>query len=125
MFDVKTAGPIFWDILHRYSYVANTEKEKREFIGFLTFVKDNFPCEICRSHIKEYTRDHPITNEIFHTSRGLFRYIWEFHNAVNLRLKKQTIAYEDALAKYAEVGVCLNCGKDPYEEYSKSKLIYH
>jgi hypothetical protein len=102
-------GPKLWGILH--SVVAGTTKEKiREANWILHNLESVVPCQECRKHLAEYRKLFPIGEDIA-------RWSWGFHQAVNKRLGKEGIPFEEI--KY--VNVKASWGE--YKEIMKSYML--
>lgn len=63
--------------------------------GFVT----HLPCASCRDHATQFVRQRPPSLE---STYALQAWVWRFHNAVNLRLGKPLIPYEEYLRLYAD-----------------------
>lgn len=94
-------GPHLWAVLHRIGYRAGkapdimAKDEKRELDWLLSHLESIVPCVECRQHIEEYrkTRGMPLP-----LPSELGKWVWEFHEAVNLRLGKVSgVAYSPSL----------------------------
>lgn len=101
----EIVGPGTWDTAQRMASEAITPEKKREFRSFLDFLSRRYPCEVCRSHIKKYITQNPITDyDSMRDSKGrdigYAYYMWKFHNAVNKRLGKPHFEWEKFSAIY-------------------------
>lgn len=114
----KYIGPGLWVAIHTLARRATTYDTKRAFIAFMNELRASFPCSVCRGHLASYLDSHPF--EPYWSLRdattgedvGMFKYAWEFHNAVNARLKKALMDFETARALYydGDSGTCaLDC----------------
>jgi hypothetical protein len=122
--DSKIVGPGVWYLIHSMALKASngTYNDKSEFIKFMHHLSKTFPCPVCKEHINEYLARHSfesyckdIVDKESKIKIGLFKWSWEFHNAVNIRLQKKTMDFRTALHLYLpddENTVCTtNCGK--------------
>ncbi len=96
-------GPRGWNWLHQlainYPRRAPTREEARlAFRRIWTFVT-HLPCEECRRHATAYVVKYPPN---LRSTVELQSWAWEFHNAVNRRLGKPEMSYDDYLRTYAE-----------------------
>lgn len=103
--DPKYLGPGIWFTIHTLAKNATTPTLKQTFKVFIYSLREEFPCNLCRSHIIEFLDRHPIDSfwNIKDTSGrdiGLFKYTWMFHNTVNKRLNKPQLSFESALEIY-------------------------
>jgi hypothetical protein len=106
--NAKYFGPGYWILLHDMSIRANTMAEKKHLARILTNLTFTFPCLKCREHMKAYVKSHPlepvVNSKLFKDDNGVdisfFVYLWRFHNAVNKRLGKAEVKFEDAFAFY-------------------------
>jgi hypothetical protein len=94
--DPKVIGPGIWYIIHLKGMIAKDISTKVSFIKLINELSVNFPCLKCRNHINEYLEHNPITLATLNEPEGLFKWSWEFHNAVNKRLGKNIIDYQSA-----------------------------
>jgi len=111
-----------WYVLHTNAIDTNTRREQQFFIQEFYRIINKLKCDECRRHAAEYARNHNIRSVIDVISpnkrNGLFYYTWQFHNAVNRRIGKRTITFEEAwdtfapdhLKYYTRVNVCTSCG---------------
>lgn len=102
-------GPGIWYMIHKSAALAIDDKNKLLFLTIIEWVKDNFPCEICRQHIQQYVVDNPPI-KYFNERDGLFIWSWEFHNVVNKRLNKPYMPYKEAYEIYhSDNNKCSKC----------------
>jgi hypothetical protein len=107
----STFGPGIWYCIHMMARDCNNEQKKMKFKEFIEQVIHNLPCQTCTDHATEYYRSHPL-NDYWNIKEhgedvGLFKWTWTFHNAVNNRLNKPYISWENAKMLYSkEDGVC-------------------
>lgn len=65
---------------------------------FLSSVVTRLPLNCgCIAHYATYLTEHPPALDSFDAYR---RWTWELHNAVNMRLGKPVVSYEDAAARW-------------------------
>lgn len=97
--DPAYIGPGTWYSIHILAKNSTTTKSIVEFIKFMNIIANNFPCQKCRNHIKEYLDKHDINNYMkTHSGKyALFEYTWEFHNTVNKRLGKPEVTWDNAM----------------------------
>lgn len=76
-------GRAGWKFLHTMADGWNTDPDPyttNNFRHFLYYLSEIYPCKTCRNHMKQYFRLYPpIASK---------KYLIDFHNNVNLRLKK-------------------------------------
>lgn len=98
-----------WDILFTKAKDAKTIADKEEFNRFITNdVANKLPCGSCSQHTKSYLAAHDIREYYYITEVidgvprdiGLFKYVWEFKNAVNKRINKPQINLVEAVRLY-------------------------
>ncbi len=96
----KKWGPITWILFHSLaeriieeSFLSNREK----IFGVITGIIQNLPCPECRYHATNYFKKININN--YKTKDEFKLMLYNFHNAVNLRLGKETYSVS-ALEKY-------------------------
>lgn len=82
-------GPQVWDTLHILAYVypdQPTLSRQQSTIQLLTELCRNLPCPGCSNHALEYLDTVPATV----STRVVFKqWVYDFHNAVNLRTNKR------------------------------------
>lgn len=96
----KYIGPGYWSFIHTQAVYATTDETIDQFINIMEHIKDTFPCKQCKIHIEKYFKKHPIEFYRNGNEMDMFRWAWEFHNAVNKRLKKPTLSYASAISLY-------------------------
>lgn len=103
-------GPGYWSSIHKIAAEAKDERTKAFFVNHMNFIRNNFPCSECKTHINEYMTANPI-QPYLRQPDGCFLWAWKFHNTVNRRLGKREVPIEEANKIYKkQEGVCsLNC----------------
>lgn len=88
-------GNITWIFLHSYAEKINIDflnNNKNNCLGLVKYLCTHLPCPICSNHANKYFIKNDI-NKI--TNKEEFKkYLWAFHNDVNIRLKKTPFKYE-------------------------------
>lgn len=112
--DVKTYyGPGYWAAMHIDSFNARTYEKKITAANTIARLITTFPCLKCRKHGTEYASHHPLIHPINDGDElSLFRWVWSFHNAVNERIGKQVISFEEAVKKWGDEAICFETGCD-------------
>jgi len=99
-----TWGPLLWFNLHNGAakYPLNpTNIVRSKVIHFVEGLPYLIPCEDCAEHAKEYISENKIKLKKGTESRdGLFEFFYNFHDAVNKRLGKESISLEEAKKFY-------------------------
>lgn len=114
--DPKYIGPGIWVLMHMKAIKSIEFTDKIDFLHFIDYLCNNFPCERCRRHMIEYVDKDPPLN-YFTIPDGMFYWSWKFHNDVNQRLGKPIIDYTTAKQWYNS-GVCNeNCGSSVPQTY--------
>jgi hypothetical protein len=119
----KYAG--IWFSIHTYAKSANDFESKRSFINFIKNLSENFPCEACGKHFRDYLKENPIEYYIRsddNENLGCFRWSYIFHNAVNSRLKKKVLDWETAKSLYYNT-VCNKGCNDASSRQTNSDTI--
>lgn len=118
--DPRIIGPGIWIHIHIKAKNATTPEKKEEFMNDMYMYYNEFPCLNCRKHIREYMDEHPFSPFIELKNNkgreiGMFKWSWMFHNAVNIRLYKPYLNWENACIMYNidedEIIPCTDCGK--------------
>jgi hypothetical protein len=126
-------GPGVWFVIHITAYNVKTENDKREFVKLMESIQLSFPCLKCRKHMTEYFNSNQIIR-YWNVPNGMFKWSWTFHNAVNYRLGKNPITYDDALKLYSgdsdDIHICnegcndsTSINSDSYKSISRQELI--
>jgi hypothetical protein len=133
-------GVGIWYTLTLMAKHAVTDVKKNEFIDYVYLLSVEFPCGKCRIHFQEYLREHNFENYMnlkddAGNDIGMFKWVWMFHNAVNMRLHKPFVDFQTAWEMF-DTGreVCTNCSnsmsqnnsvnasyEDSFEEKSKKE----
>lgn len=99
-------GPAIWYFFHGIAEKINTDKfndQKNNLFNILNIVCDNLPCPECSEHAISEIRKINIQNV---TSKDLYKdLLLEFHNRVNIRLKKPTFSREQLDEKYKTINL--------------------
>lgn len=123
--DPKVIGPGIWIVIHQTAKRAIDEPSKQSFVNLMKMLADQFPCDKCRRHINEYLQENPfepywnINNDIGDPI-GLFKWSWNFHNTVNLRLNKSYIDFDTAWNLYSDKGI-VACSSGCSDKHSNSQ----
>jgi hypothetical protein len=88
----KLPSPATWDELHRRALAHDDSDDSEWLTDFLNRVP-NISCD-CRRHAKEWVRDNPPRWSDY------FAWTVDFHNAVNVRLGKPVLTFDQARALY-------------------------
>ena len=119
----KYIGPGTWNVIHTLAINAKTKKEQLIFITQMKIICEQFPCDKCSNHCKEYIKNHPMEEYVgttllpnsseSDTQLGMFIWSWKFHNAVNYRIGKNIMSWDVAHNLYARSPHQKNvCSKD-------------
>ena len=103
--NVKRSELRSWDKIHQMAVNATTDDLVKDFTEYIEYLGNNFPCPKCRPHIQQRLREYPISNYYGTKDKngkeiGVAKWSWEFHNAVNQRLKKNIVTWETFVSKY-------------------------
>lgn len=125
-------GPGVWFIIHKWAINCKNTEDRKRFCRTMKKICDDFPCINCSNHCKDYMEKHPIESYIdvkmkidgVEQDVGLFFWTWKFHNAVNERLKKDTISLEKAYRLYTvKPNVCsIECMKSKQENKDTNEI---
>jgi hypothetical protein len=89
--DTRFWGPDGWHLLHSiaYKYPSNPNKTtKQKYKRFFNSLPYVLPCVYCRNSLQRFYKELPIENSL-HNNEALFEWLYEIHNKVNNKLKKQ------------------------------------
>ena len=93
-------GPILWTFIHTICVIdfENNEHYVTQTISNLQALGPVIPCHKCRGLYEEHLKKLESIDR--KESMVLFRWSWELHNAVNVKLNKPEVTYERALSEY-------------------------
>lgn len=89
--DTRYWGPDGWKLLHTiaYNYPIQPSKDDIQTHNiFFTIIGDILPCKYCRISYKKYINELPIHKHLS-TRDELFIWLYNIHNKVNDKLRKQ------------------------------------
>jgi hypothetical protein len=94
-------GPITWTFFH--VLIEKTQEDsipyiKHILIHIITIICKSLPCPTCREHASNLLATYKHYG-LLTTKDKLKRWLWEFHNVVNKKLKKTAVPYTE-LEKY-------------------------
>lgn len=92
-------GPGTWLLLHSISFNYTTNK-KDEVEKFLYALSDVLPCRYCRISMKKHMKKLPPN---LNSRRDFVTWMIDFHNLVNISLKKPIITFDEAIAIYEKL----------------------
>lgn len=89
--DKIVAGKAYWQTIHNIAaqypnYPTTNDKVKAK--NFFTYLIDNFVCNECTNHAKEYIKKH---EPDYSSKKALSKYFCDFHNHVNNKLGKPIV----------------------------------
>jgi hypothetical protein len=93
-------GPHFWNFFHSISlkypdFPSTTDKvAMKELINSIPYV---LPCKKCSKHFKENLEEFKLKDEDLKDKRRMIDWFINFHNIVNLSLKKSLVLKENAI----------------------------
>ena len=98
---------------------AKNDTDKRDVIKHIRKIQEKFPCSDCKNHFEEYLRTHPPEESLGGPEDSLFLWTVNFHNAVNYRLKKPQVSYEEAKSIFMNDSIFCNAKCDEDEDMDK------
>ena len=93
-------GTHAWTFLHTitFNYPNNpSEKDKQNYYTFFDSLKDVLPCEKCKKHYKENSKD---LKSNLNSRDDLVKWLIDIHNDVNIKNNKSVWSYADVYNKY-------------------------
>jgi len=90
-------GPSLWHSMHTMSFnypVKPTKKEQRDYYKFIMSLENVLPCRYCRENFPENIKavnkrtKTTLQKALAKGRSGFSKYIYDFHNEVNMRLGK-------------------------------------
>lgn len=107
LYDVRRWGPSMWHAFHITALIKdmkmdnqNVQKESEHWILALPSV---LPCPTCSVHLAELYRKMPLPRPEKDAFK-VFQWSVDIHNAVNKRLNKPNVSFEEAAKLYFEKG---------------------
>lgn len=100
-------GPFIWGYLHTISVFCEKNVSSEDFLKIkkmLKNVQDVIPCTPCEIEYKKFLPSlKKITyGDYLEDNMILFKWTFLVHNKVNLRIKKKTVTYEQALKQWTK-----------------------
>jgi 3-methyladenine DNA glycosylase AlkC len=98
----KEFYPMAWNLFHTSTAYWSKNPSKGEQIEmkyFLIGLPALIPCELCKSHIRQWNLAHNL-NDIVTSKRKVFEYLVSLHNKVNKSHKKQEWTFQQAAKHY-------------------------
>lgn len=100
----KKEGPGVWFALKTLAKKATTKERFNKWVEDVIDLISNLRCLVCREHALEYLDKNPPHRAFGYTYKGqemgAFRWVWNFHNTVNVRLGKPLLDFESAVSLY-------------------------
>lgn len=96
-------GTYTWILFHWIAEQIKDEyfvSEREPLLLFIQSILSNLPCPNCREHASQYLAHSPLS--LIKTKDDMKNYIYHFHNAVNIRSKKQFQSHS-ILEKYKTI----------------------
>jgi hypothetical protein len=96
-------GPKWWYTLHTYAIeypdaVSSLSDQQRHYAEIMSII-NNLPCGKCQRHALQHISANPPN---MRGSAELQAWLFNFHNAVNIRLKKACFTIQEYQAKFAD-----------------------
>jgi len=95
--DTRFWGPSGWKLLHliAYSYPSEpTFQDQQKYGMFYNNLKYVLPCKYCRISLTGFMEELPVENYMS-SKRKLTRWIYDIHNKVNDKLRKQKLLTDE------------------------------
>lgn len=94
-------GAPMWFLLHTLALVYPVKPSKQIQIcyrRFFTCLPNILPCSICRNHLSEYMKRHPVRLD---SRVALVEYVLHLHNHVNVMYKRKPLySFQDAMQSF-------------------------
>ena len=97
----KEWGNAVWNLFHVLTVKLKPEYESEipKIIDIITNVCEMLPCPICKEHSMAILSKIKNT-EMYKNKESLVRFVWRFHNTVNVSIKHPILNYDDLLPLY-------------------------
>ena len=82
-------GPVTWALMHTIVCKVNPKyfkAYKHDLINLIKTICSSLPCEYCASHASRLLKNYNYS--IIKTHKDFKRWLWEFHNIINIKLNK-------------------------------------
>ena len=112
-------GPAAWRFLHIASFAMDTFNAERVVQALESF-GHLLPCDECKTHYANYLNKNPPGAQI-QSKEDMQKYLVNVHNAVNDRLGKPILSFDNAVDLYSRYTCCrtnLNGG-------TKQRILKH
>lgn len=110
--DRKNWGNQLWAILHYLPIRLNSLQKVSQMLDFIRNVYLALPCEECHKHCKEYMKQNSIAltnpNDLNVCKSDISKFIFDFHNHVNLITKKELFMNFESYQKIQPIQPDLN-----------------
>lgn len=107
-------GPGYWAAWHIKAMKADTRDKKVEVARNISIDVLNFPCDVCNKDAKEYIKNNSMLPHVDNPKPlSLFNWTVDFHNYVNIKLRKKIgkVSHEQAYLMWDKNSLCIkNCG---------------
>jgi hypothetical protein len=97
---LKEWGNAIWYLFHALAYKLKHEESHHanDLFAVIRRICANLPCPKCREHaLRIVSKQRRVKDKA-----ELERFLWKFHNTVNVSLKRREMSYEDYQAMYAK-----------------------
>ena len=94
-------GTITWIFLHTLAEKIQEDKFEKiriDIINIIISICNNLPCPDCANHASQVLKVAYLSN--IKTKKHLIEFLRQFHNIVNIKLKKKEFTREDIKEKY-------------------------
>ena len=101
MVSAEVWGPVVWTFLHTLAAKLKEDSFpviRADIVGLIKTVCHEIPCPNCQEHASEYMSK--VYWDRIKCKKDLITMLWEFHNIVNMRLRKPLFSLEDCEARY-------------------------
>ena len=98
-------GPIYWNYLHMttFQYPENpTLEDKRNYVRLIEIFIHTIPCNICKNDISDTIKISDL-QRVLDSKSELIKYMWNIHNIVNKKLKKNQLSLKKCILSYKNI----------------------
>lgn len=88
-------GPCVWKVLHTLTIKIKDEyfeSQREKITEIIQLICNNLPCPMCSSHATSFLKKHRFSQ--IKTKEQMIRFLYNLHNDVNKRLKKDPFMFE-------------------------------
>ena len=103
--DPKIWGPHAWFFMHSITLVypdEPTDNDKNNIKQFFNYLGKVIPCMKCRGNFEDHLKKLPLDDTVLSSRNNLVKWLFKFHNEVNITTGKPKIDYITFMRNFIE-----------------------